>query len=168
MNNGMFAASPWVFFAFIFVGLVFWWYYRVVSLTEGFLKAARELLDATSAGRSRRGIFYQKEELRGSYKGRDVTVGIELAGFKGEFLVLPRIRMRLKDTLGYNLNRLPHYALVEKNHVVFHIKMSVFWGVFDRSYPQIFTRNYLVVALEKLLSTAEDLERGRSVRELMR
>jgi hypothetical protein len=65
------------------------------------------------------------------------------------------------------MNRLPNYAVIEKNLLIYKVKLTIFWGIFDRSYPQVFTRNYCIIALEKLLATAEDVERGRTSKEVL-
>ncbi len=170
LMNGMGTYTKYIFFglglAFLF--LVIWWFYRVNTLVEIFLKSSKEALGGQSLTKTRLLPFYSKEEVKGNYKGRDTIVGVVYTGFKGEFLPLPFIRMRLKEALGYNLNRLPNYCLIEKNFLVYKVKLSVLWGVFDKNYPHVFSRNYLIIALEKLLSTAEDVERGRTVKEVFK
>ena len=148
--------------------LVFSWFYRVNSLIRNFLKASKEVLGADGSIKTLFAPFYNKEEVKGSYKGREVVIGVIYSGLKGEFLPLPSIQMRLKEALGYNINRLPNYAIIEKNCLIYKVKLSLLWGVFDKNFPQVFSKNYLVIALEKLLSTAEDVERGRTVKELFK
>lgn len=148
--------------------LIFSWFYRVNTLIRIFLKASKEILGYDGSIKTMLAPFYKKEEVKGSYKGREVVIGVVYSGLKGEFLPLPYIQMRLKEALGYNINRLPNYAIIEKNCLIYKVKLSVLWGVFDKNYPQVFSKNYLVIALEKLLSTAEDVERGRTVKELFK
>jgi hypothetical protein len=152
----------------LLIFLVFWWCYRVASLIEIFLKAATDVLGSSRLPGATSLLLYRKDEVKGTYKGREVIVGIIYSGFRGEFLPLPTIRMGLKETIGYNLNRLPTYAAIEKKSLIFKVKLSVLWGVFDKNYPSVFSKNYLVVALEKLFATAEDVERGRTMREIFK
>ena len=168
--KGMDVYTKYIYFVLgaVLVVLIFWWLYRVITLIEIFLKAAKEVLGGSSLTKAKLLPFYNKEEVKGSYKGREVIVGVVYTGFKGEFLPLPFIQMRLKEAFGYNYNRLPNYATIEKNFLIYKVKLSVLWGVFDKNFPQVFSSNYLVIALEKLLSTAEDVERGRTVKEIFK
>jgi len=145
--------------AAVFIFLVFWWFYIVTSLIKTFLKAAQEVLGGT---------FTAKGRLKGTYKGREVLVGVIFSGFKGEFMPFPHIQMRLREAIGYNTNRLPNYAVIEKGYLVYKVKLSVLWGVFDKNFPQVFSKNYLIISLEKLLATAEDVERGRTIKEVFK
>ncbi len=104
----------------------------------------------------------------GAYKGRQVMIGVDYSGFNGEFLPLPFIQMKLKETISYNYHRLPNYVTIEKGNLVYKVKVSILFGVFDRNYPKVFSRNYLVIALEKMLSTAEDVERGRTISDIFK
>ncbi len=166
--NGMDIYSKYIIagLVFLFMALVFWWFYRVCVLVNAFLKYGAEVIGGRPSKGARIQPFYKKVELSGTYKGREVLLGILFAGFKNEFLPLPFIQMKLKESIGYNKNRLPNYAAIEKNLIVYKVKLSVLWGVFDKAYPQVFSRNYLVIALEKLLATAEDVERGRTINEV--
>jgi hypothetical protein len=148
----------------LFVALLLWWFYRISTLVNAFLGYALEVTGAQFVQGLRIPPFYRKIEITGNYKGRDVNCGVVFAGFKNEFLPLPHIEMRLKDTVGYNMNRLPNYAVIEKNLLIYKVRLSVLWGVFDKSYLLVFGKSYFVIALEKLLATAEDVERGRSTR----
>lgn len=146
----------------VFAFLVFWWFYRVEKLVRIFLKSAKEILGLKDKTGFRILPIYNKEEVRGIYKGREVSIGVVFAGFKGEYLPLPHIQMRLNEAMGYNTNRLPNYAKIEKNILIYKVKLSVLWGVFDKNFPPVFGKNYLLIALEQLLTTAEDVERGRT------
>jgi hypothetical protein len=150
----------------IFVLLVFWWFYRSVTVIETFLKAAVDVLAGKRLSRMK--LFYASNEVTGNYKGRDVVVGVRYSGVSSEFLPLPNIRMRLKESIGYNTNRLPNYASIEKGYLVYTVKISVLWGFFDKAYPELFKKNYLMIALEKMLATAEDVERGRTVKDIFK
>jgi len=48
------------------------------------------------------------------------------------------------------------------------VRMPILWGVFDRNFPQIFSHENLRIALDRLLAIAEDLERGRTPKELFK
>jgi hypothetical protein len=152
----------------IFFVLVVWWFYKISTLVNVFLKASLNVIGGVPLVKGRILPIFLPEEIKGSYKGRDVVVGVHYSGLKGEFLPLPNIRMRLREVIGYNLNRLPNYAVIEKNCLVFKVKISVLWGIFDKNFPQVFTKSYLVVALEKLVATAEDVERGRTLKEVFK
>jgi hypothetical protein len=152
---------PWILTGAFFCGLALIWYYRIITLGENFLKTSMKLLNEVKRRKSGGNIFYHKVEFSGIYKGREVFVGIEQTGLRGEFLALPYIQMKLKDALTYNMNRLPHYAFVQKKMVVYKMKVNVFWSIFDKNYPQVFSQSFFIVCLERLLATAEDLERGR-------
>ncbi len=166
--NGFSVWVPWFFILTIGAVIFLWWYYRMICIVEAFLKTAMDLLGGQRIQEAHRSLFYKKEEIKGVYKGRDVVIGAAFSGFKGEFLLLPVIRLMLKGALGYNLNRLPHYAAIDKNTVSYKVKPNVFWGVFDKNYIQLFSKNYLIIALDRLLATAEDLERGRTSKEFLR
>ncbi len=137
------------------------WLGRVAVLAYRFLHVAAGVIEGPQWKRTVHFLFYGKEELRGTYKGRDVIIGVAFAGFRGELMSFPHIALRLREAIGYNLNRLPHYAVIEKGYVVYRMQFSGLLAVFDKSYPQFFSRNYLIIALDRLFATAEDLERGR-------
>ena len=152
----------------IFLALVFWWLYRVNTLIENFLKMGFDILGGKAISKVRIPFLYEKELLKGSYKGREVVLGVIYSGLQGEFLPLPCIQIRLSESIGYNTNRLPNYAYISKNFLVYKIKLSVPWGVFDKSYSQVFSKSYLVIALEKLLATSEDVERGMRIKDIFK
>ena len=152
----------------LFLVLLVWWHIRIAMLVGVFLRASREVLGTKVEIASRLLPYYRKEELKGSYKGRLVSVGALYSGLQGEFLPLPYIRMRLKESVGYNTNRLPYYATIEKNFLVYQPKLTLLWGVIDKNFVPVFSKSYLIVALERLLATAEDVERGRTLNEIFK
>lgn len=168
--NGMDIYSKYIIaaLALLFVVLVFWWYYRSSVLVSAFLKYGVDILGGKFVSGSRIPPFYRTVEIIGTYKGREVFLGVVFTGFKNEFLTLPHIQMRLRDAIGYNTNRLPNYTEIKKNYLIYKVRLSVLWGVFDKNYPQVFSKSYLIIALEKLLATAEDVERGRTVGEIFK
>jgi hypothetical protein len=144
------------------------WMMRVALLVEGLLRAASDVLEDPRPRPGRNFFYFQREELSGTYKGRDVTIGVVYLGIRGEFLVLPHIRLKLHESIGYNLNRLPHYATLEKSAIVYKMKASFMGGIFDKGYPLIFNRSFLVIALDKLRASAEDLESGRTYKDVFK
>ncbi|MDD5019079.1 MAG: hypothetical protein PHH75_02345 [Candidatus Omnitrophica bacterium] len=156
----------WMTFGVLFTALVVAWLARTVIVVEHFLKVSRDVLGVSGRPKVRWTPAYEPCEIKGTYKGRDISVGVIYAGFKNEFLPLPHICMNLKESIGYNTGRLPHYAAIDKNTLIFLPKVSLVFGVFDKTFPWLFGKNYLIMALEKMLATAEDLERGHSFNEV--
>lgn len=144
------------------------WLMRVALLAEELLRAASDVLENAHPRAGHNPFVFHREELSGTYKGRDVTVGVVYMGLKNEFLVLPHIRLKLHESVGYNLNRLPHYATLEKNAIVYKVRSSFLGGIFDREYPSVFTRSFLVIALDKLHASAGDLESGRTYKDVFK
>ncbi len=153
---------------FIFICLLVWWFYKVYSLVEGFLRYGKEITSGEYVSGKAFVPFYRAVEIKGTYKGRQVQLGVIFSGLRSEFLPLPHISMKLKEAIGYNTNRLPNYAEISKGFLNYKVKLSILWGVFDRNYPPVFSKSYLVIALEKLLATAEDVERGRTIGEIFK
>ena len=154
--------------SFLIIVVVFAWVGRVAVLAHRFLHMAAEVIEEPQWQRKGHFSIYGKDEVRGTYKGRDVIIGIATAGIKKELMSFPHIALRLREAIGYNLNRLPHYVVIEKGFVVYRMKFSGLLAVFDKSYPQFFSRNYLIIALDRLFATAEDLERGRTYKEVFK
>jgi len=167
-NSDIFLKSFILTLALVFLGLVFWWFYIVITLSSGFIKNGIELIGGKFINNKPMPPFYRIIEVKGIYKGRETELGILFASIKNEFKPLPYIRVRLKETIGYNTNRVPDYARIDKNYLVYIVKFSAIWGVFDKNYPSLFTKTYLTIALEKLLGTAEDVERGRTLKEIFK
>jgi len=141
------------------------WVCRVAFLARRFLDMAAQVVE-TQGRRTKHLFFYEKDEMRGIFKGRDVVIGISHAGLRGEGMSFPFIALRLHETMGYNLDRLPHYAVIEKDLVVYCMKSFGLLGVFGMSYPLFFSRKTLIIALDRLFATAQDLEGGRTYREV--
>lgn len=158
----------WFTFGISLAGFIVWWLVRTTLVIEHFLKASREVLGAEDARKVRRLPFFASREIQGSYKGRDVHIGVRYSGLKNIFLPLPRICVTLKETMGYNTGRLTQYAAIEKNTLIFLPKVSLVLGVFDKGFEKVFSKNYLIMALEKMMATAEDLERGHPLKEILR
>ncbi len=148
--------------------IVLAWAGRVAVLAHRFLHIAAEVIGEPRWQRKGLFFFYEEDELLGTYKGRDIAIGIVTAGFKGGLMSFPRIALRLREAIGYNLNRLPHYAVIEKGFVVYRMKFTGLLGVFDRDFPQFFSRPALIIALDRLLATADDLEQGRTYQEVFK
>lgn len=163
-----FAKYFWAGLGIFFVIFVVWWIYRMRTIAEDFFKNAAQILGGAWHSKGRILPFYSPNEIQGSYKGREVSVGVIYSGINGEFLPLPYIRMRLTESFGYNINRLPHYATIEKNFLVYHLKVSILWGLLDKNYPQLFSKNYLLVVLDKMVVAADDVERGKTFKEILK
>jgi hypothetical protein len=167
-ETDIFSRTFYLSLGVIFVFLTFWWFFSIIGLVGPFLKAAIQLTGGSFKNKTRIPPFYYEQEIGGVYKGREVFIGIVYSGFRNEFLPLPFIQMCLKETVGYNTSRLPDYAVIQNNFLVYKVNMQILWGVFDRNFPQIFSQDNLRIALDRLLSIAEDLERGRTSKELFK
>lgn len=167
-ETDIFSRTFYLSLGVIFIFLTFWWFFSIIGLVEPFLKSAIQLTGGGFKNKGRIPPFYNKQEIGGVYKGREVFIGIVYSGFRNEFLPLPHIQMCLKETVGYNISRLPDYAVIEKNFLIYKVRMPILWGVFDRNFPQIFSHENLRIALDRLLAIAEDLERGRTPKELFK
>lgn len=168
-GNGVYYVKPIITTIIGVVALVaFIWFYRVVRIVHAFLGNVKEVIGGKDINHRKSVMFFRKEELSGFYKGRQVIIGVDYSGFNGEFLPLPFIQMKLKEAISYNYHRLPNYTTIEKNNLIFKVKVAILFGVFDRNYPKVFSRNYLIIALEKMLATAEDVERGRTISDMFK
>ncbi|MFB3919228.1 ATP-dependent permease AUS1 [Candidatus Velamenicoccus archaeovorus] len=156
----------WLTFGIALGGFIIWWLARTTLVIGHFLKAGREVLGVEDARRPPWLDFLASREIRGVYKGRDIYIGVSYSGIKNIFLPLPRVCMTLKETTGYNTGRLTQYAAIENNTLVFLPKVSLALGVFDKGFEKVFSKNYLIMALEKMIATAEDLERGHPLKEV--
>jgi len=166
-STDIFVKSFFWMLGLAFFAVVFWWFYLILTLVSGFLKIGKGVISGQFVNGNTTPPFYRITEIKGSYKGREAYLGVMFAGYKNEFMPLPHIRLKLKETVGYNLNRVPDYAVIEKYYLVYKVKFSALWGVFDKNYPSLFSKNYLIDALEKLLSSAEDVERGRDQQRIL-
>jgi hypothetical protein len=97
-----------------------------------------------------------------------VILGIQYVGLGFEWMPLPQIRIKLKDVLRYNYSRVPDFAYIKSGWLVFRIKDRLVWGVFDKSYPRFFTKNFIIITLTRLLAVAEDAERGKTLGEIFK
>ena len=143
------------------VGLLLGVYWlRLVRLcVEPFLEEAAGLCEGQRTQKKGWPLFYKREEVRGHYKGREVSIGIIYTGMVYEYVPLPYIRMKLRgDIVSFNIKRLSDYAVVEDGDIVYKVKPQIIWGVFDRQYQQIFSRKSLVVVLDSLFTAAENVE----------
>jgi len=156
----------WWTFGIALGGFIVWWLVRTTLVIGHFLKASREVLGVEAVRLPPGLAFLANRQIRGIYKGRDIYIGVSYSGIKNIFLPLPRICMTLKETMGYNTGRLTQYAAIENNTLVFLPKVSLALGVFDKGFEKVFSKNYLIMALEKMMATAEDLERGHPLKEV--
>ena len=153
------------FVAFV---LIYFWFFRIRRLIDGYLDVMYELLQCQSAKRHRLFPLYMKEELVGSYQGREVVCGIRYRNRGFELMALPFIKIKLKSVIRYNYQRLPYFAQIERGWLVLHITKQLPWGMFDKEYLKLFTKESLVITLTRLLAVAEDVERGKTLQEVFK
>ena len=166
----------YLMFNFIFLiifGLIlliagYFWFYRLRKVIDDYLNIVCVVLNCNIEKKHRLSPFYSKHEISGIYKDRAVIVGIQYVGLGFEWMPLPYIKVKLKDVLRYNYNRLPDFTYIKMGWLIFRIKERLAWGVFDKGYNRFFTKDFIVIALTKLLAVAEDAERGKTLEEIFK
>lgn len=159
----------YIILALLFLFIIgYYWFFRIRRTVDAYL----ELLCNIVNGESRKGIrllpLYSKNEVVGKYKDREVIAGILYLGVGFEWMPLPHIRIKLKDVIRYNYNRIPDFTYIKNGWLIFKIKERLVWGVFDKSYNRLFTKDFIIITLTKLLAIAEDVERGRTFGEVFK
>lgn len=157
--------------AVIFVVLLvvaYFWFFRIRRLISGYLNALCDLVHCPPKTRYRWLPFYSRNEIAGLYKTRELVGGIRYLGRGLEWMPLPYIKIKLKEVIRYNYRRLPYFAKIEHGWLVLHITENLPWGLLDKRYRQFFTKQYLVIMLERLVAVAEDVERGRTMGEIFK
>jgi len=144
------------------------WFYRVRRLVNLYLQNFSEIIGSKPLRKNRFLPFYSKYEIAGVYKGRQIIGGIQYSGLGIEFMPLPYLKLRLKEVIRYNIERLPEFAYIEKGWLVFKHKHRLVWGIFDKEYERLFTREFILITLARLLAVAEDLERGKTIEEIFK
>ncbi|MFH1621518.1 MAG: hypothetical protein ABIA97_00145 [Candidatus Omnitrophota bacterium] len=144
------------------------WFYRIRKIVSGYLELLCNIIDCKSKPKRRFIPFYTKHEIKGDYKNREVIAGVRYVGLGFEWMPLPHIRVKLKDVIRYNYNRIPDFAYIKSGWLIFRIKERLVWGVFDRNYRRFFTKEFIIIALTRLLAVAEDSERGRTLEEIFK
>ncbi|MDD5291579.1 MAG: hypothetical protein PHY46_00120 [Candidatus Omnitrophica bacterium] len=153
----------------IFLSVIsYYWLYRIRKIVSGYLNISCEIISCQEKPRKRLMPLYSKGEIEGVYKGRQVIIGIQYIGLGFEWMPLPYIRVKLKDVIRYNYNRIPDFAFIQSGWLVFRIKDRLTWGILDKNYTRFFTEDFMVIALTRLLSVAEDAERGKTLEEIFK
>lgn len=146
----------------------YFWFYRACKIIENYLDNLSGVLSCQRERKRKFSLFYSRYELSGTYKGRPVIAGIQYVGLGFEWMPLPYIKIKLKDVIRYNYNRLPDFAYIKMGWLVFKIKERLTWGVFDKNYNRFFTKDFVLIALTRLLAVAEDVERGKTLEEIFK
>jgi len=144
------------------------WLYRIRKIISGYLELLCNIIDCKQKLKRRLLPFYSKHEVKGNYKEREVIAGVQYVGLGFEWMPLPHIRIKLKDVIRYNYNRIPDFAYIKSGWLVFRIKERLIWGIFDRNYKRFFTKEFIIIALTRLLAVTEDVERGRTLEEIFK
>ena len=152
---------------FLFI-IGYFWFYRICRIIDSYLEMLYNIIDCKPIKKRRLLPLYSKNEARGTYKGREVIAGVQYAGLGFEWMPLPHIRIKLKDVIRYNYNRIPDFAFIKSGWLVFKIKERLAWGVFDKNYNRFFTKEFIIITLTRLLAVAEDAERGKTLGEIFK
>ena len=161
-------------FIYLIISIVFFlvigycWFYRIRRTIDSYLELLCEIVDCKSVKRHRLLPIYSKNEIIGTYKDRQVIAGIQYIGIGFEWMPLPYIRIKLKDVIRYNYDRIPDFAFIKRGWLVFRIRERLTWGVFDKNYDRFFTKDFIIIALTRLLAVAEDAERGKTLEEIFK
>jgi len=161
-------------FIYSVIGIIFLsavgygWFYLVRNTVESYLNNLCEIINCPQPAQKRIFPFYSKSEVTGTFKDRQVIAGLQYIGLGFEWMPMPFIRIKLKDVIRYNYNRIPNFAFIERGWLVLRINERLTWGIFDKSYVRFFTKDFINVALERLLSVAEDAERGKTLGEVFK
>lgn len=155
--------------AVIFFSLIgYSWFYRIRRIIDSYLKLICEIIDCKSIQKRRLMPFYSKNEMVGTYKDRQVIAGIKYVGLGFEWMPLPYIKVKLNDVIRYNYNRIPNFAFIKRGWLVFRIRERLTWGIFDMNYNRFFTKEFIIIALTRLIAVAEDAERGMTLEEIFK
>lgn len=169
MNNLFSLSSIYLIISILFLSLVgYFWFYYIRKIINNYLVMLCEIIDCKLIKKPRLLPLYSKNELTGTYKDRQVIAGVQYIGIGFEWMPLPYLMIKLKDVIRYNYSKLPDFTFIKKDWLVFRIKERLVWGIFDRNYSRFFSKDYIVIALARLLAVAEDVERGRTLEEIFR
>jgi hypothetical protein len=159
---------------YIIIGLIFlavvgyFWLFRIRKIINSYLDLVGNIVGGKPKVDFRLLPVYAKDEITGEYQGRKVIVGVQYVGAGFEWMPLPYIGIELRNVIRYNYSRVPDFALIRSGWLVFKIKERLVWGVFDKSYPRFFTKDFIIIALTRLMAVAEDVERGRTLGEIFK
>ena len=144
------------------------WFYRIRRFVDSYLDELSRAVGTRPLRKRRLLPLYSKYEVAGVLKGRQVIGGVKYSGVGIEWMPFPYIKIKLKEVIRYNVNRLPEFAFIDKGWLVFKIKHRLVWGIFDREYSRFFTKDYILIALTRLIAVADDLERGKTMNEVFK
>ena len=150
------------------VAIGYGWFYRIRRFVESYLYDLADVVGSRPLRKNRWLPFYSKYEVAGVFKDRQIIAGIKYSGIGIEWMPLPYIKIKLKEVIRYNLNRMPEYAYIDKGWLVFKVKHRLVWGIFDKDYGRFFTKDFIVITVTRLLSVADDLERGKTIEEVFK
>ncbi|MDD5005283.1 MAG: hypothetical protein PHS93_02105 [Candidatus Omnitrophica bacterium] len=153
----------------VFISLIgYFWLYRIKKTVDGYLDILCEFINCKPM--SKRGILpiYSKHEIAGTYNNRQVIAGVQYVGLGFEWMPLPYIKIKLRDVIRYNYDRIPNFAFIKNGWLVLKIKERLVWGVFDKNYSRFFTKDFIIITLTRLLAVADDAERGKTLEEIFK
>lgn len=148
--------------------VIYFWFFRIRLLIDSYLRELYELVNYQPKRKHRLIPFYSKSEAVGLYKDREVVGGIRYLGRGLEWMPLPYIKIKLKDVIRYNYHKLPYFAQIERGWLILNIVERLPGGLLDKGYKRFFTKHYLVITLARLITVAEDVERGKTLKEIFR
>jgi len=144
------------------------WFYRIRRFVDSYLDELAQSVGSRPLRKHRLLPLYSKYEVAGVFKKRQVIGGVRYSGVGIEWMPFPYIKIKLREVIRYNLNRLPEFAFIEKGWLVFKIKHRLVWGIFDREYNRFFTKDFVIISLTRLAAVADDLERGKTMDEVFK
>lgn len=169
MNTELSLENIYIIIGSVFLAIIgYIWLFRIRKIINNYLNLVCEIINCEPSKKFRLLPVYSKDEIRGTYKDREIIVGLQYVGLGYEWMPLPYIRIKLKDVIRYNYSRVPDFAIIKSGWLVFKIKDRLVWGVLDRGYSRFFTKNYIIIILTRLLAVAEDAERGRTLGEIFK
>lgn len=154
-----------IFFLFL---IGYFWFYRIRKIIDSYLGVLCEIFDCKPIKKHRFFPFYSKSEIRGTYKGREIAAGIQYTGLGFEWMPLPYMKIKLKEVIRYNYDRIPYFAFIKNGWLILKIKERLVWGIFDKNYSRFFSRDFIVITLTRLLAVVEDAERGKTLGEIFK
>lgn len=144
------------------------WFYRIRKYIDSYLEVLYDIIYCKPEKKYRLLPLYSKNEIRGTYKDREIVAGIQYTGLGFEWMPLPYIKIKLKEVIRYNYDRIPYFAFIKNGWLVLKIKERLVWGIFDKNYSRFFTRDFIIITLTRLLVVVEDAERGKTLGEIFK
>jgi len=153
----------------ILSGLIgYYWFYKLKNMIEEYLKFTCEIISCKNLRKRSWISLYSRVELEGSFNGRNAIAGVQYVGLGFEWMPLPYIKIKLKDVIRYNYDRIPDFTYIQRGWLIFKIKDRFTWGVFDKRYSHFFTKEFVNVTLTRLAVIADDIERGKTMEEIFK